>query len=272
MLLCQISDLHVKAGRRKAYGIVDTAAMLERCVERILALPQRPDAVVATGDLADHGRPDDYALLRELLAPLTMPLYLVAGNHDDRDAMRAAFPDHAYLREGGPFVQYAVDAHPLRIVALDTVIPGEGRGRLCAERLGWLDRTLAEQPERPTVIALHHPPFATGIGHMDRIALEGASGLASVVASHPQVERLVAGHLHRSITVRFAGTVAGTCPSPAHQVALDLAPDAADRFVMEPPGLQLHWWDGRALVTHTACVDAFEGPYPFREGGVLIDD
>lgn len=271
MLLCQISDLHIKPGRRPAYGIVDTAAMLERCVAAILRLPQRPDAVIATGDLVDFGTPGEYALLRELLAPLPMPLYLLPGNHDERHALREAFPEHAYLRQWEPFVQYAIDDHPVRLVALDTVIPGAGGGELCARRLEWLDRTLCARQDAPTVVALHHPPFTTGIGHMDRIGLSGADALAEVIAQHPQVERLIAGHLHRTITVGFAGTVAGTCPSPAHQVALDLAPDAADAFVMEPPGFQLHWWSGDALVTHNAVIGAFDGPYPFRAAGRLID-
>lgn len=271
MILCQISDLHIKPGRRLAYGIVDTAAMLERCVRSILDLAQPPDAVIATGDLVDLGRPEEYGLLRELLAPLPMPLYLLPGNHDERSSLRASFPEHGYLRQWQPFVQYAIEDHPVRLVALDTVVPGRGDGALCRERLDWLDRCLSEQPRRPTIVALHHPPFATGIGHMDRIGLAGADGLRDVIARHPQVERLIAGHLHRPILVRFGGTVASTCPSPAHQVALDLAHDAADDFVMEPPAYQLHLWTGGSLVTHTAYVGEFAGPFPFRENGRLID-
>ncbi len=121
--------------------------MLERCVQQVLSLPQRPDAVILTGDLVDFGRPDEYALLRELLAPLTMPLYLMMGNHDARDGLRGSFPDHPYLRQWAPFVQYAIEDHALRIVALDTVIPQQGGGALCAERLAWLDCTLAARPD-----------------------------------------------------------------------------------------------------------------------------
>jgi 3',5'-cyclic AMP phosphodiesterase CpdA len=273
MILCQISDTHIKADRKLAYGIVDTAGFLEKCVQDILALPQRPDAVIATGDLVDWGRPDEYALLRELLAPLPMPLFLMPGNHDDRAAMRASFPQHAYLRQWEPFLQYAIDDFPVRIVALDSLIPRQGGGELCAERLAWLERTLAARPSVPTIVALHHPPFTTGIGHMDKVRLDPASGdgLAAVIQRHPQVERVIAGHLHRPITARFAGTVASTCPSPAHQVALDIAPDAKDDYILEPPAYQLHWWNGRQLVTHTAYVGAFAGPYPFRVGGKLID-
>ena len=273
MILCQISDTHIKAERKKAYGVVDTASMLERCVEHVLQLPQRPDAVLFTGDLVDWGRPAEYALLRELIQPLldALPVYLLPGNHDDRDSLRQSFPDHPYLRQWEPYVQYAIEDHPLRLVALDTLIPQSGSGELCERRLRWLDEALRTQPDKPTVVALHHPPFVTGIGHMDRICLSGSNALAEVISRHPQVERVVAGHLHRPITVRFGGTVASTCPSPAHQVALDLAVDAADCYVMEPPGYQLHWWNGQALISHTAFIGDFEGPYPFRVGGKLID-
>lgn len=270
MLLAQITDMHIKPQRRLAYGVVNTAAMLEQCVAAILKLKQRPDAVIATGDLVDLGRMEEYGLLREILSPLPMPVYLMPGNHDERNALRAAYRDHAYLRQWEPFIQYAIEDHELRIVALDTVIPGAGGGELCAARLGWLDRTLA-QSARPTVVALHHPPFATGIGHMDRISLANTEGLAQVLRRHPQVERVIAGHLHRPITCRFGGTVASVCPSPAHQVALDLSTEAPDHFMMEPPAFQLHVQTDSGLVTHTAYIGEFAGPYPFREEGKLID-
>jgi 3',5'-cyclic-AMP phosphodiesterase len=271
MLLAQISDMHIKPQRRLAYGVVDTAAMLEACVAAILKLKQRPDAVIATGDLVDLGRPDEYGLLCEILAPLSsIPLYLLPGNHDERAALRASFPKHDYLRQWEPFVQYAIEDHALRIVALDTVIPGQGGGELCPARLAWLDRTLA-QSDRPTVVALHHPPFVTGIGHMDRVCLTNTGELARVLLRHPQVTRVIAGHLHRPITCHFAGTVASVCPSPAHLVALDLSTEAPDNFVMEPPGFQLHLQTDSGLVTHTAYIGDFAGPYPFREGGRLID-
>jgi 3',5'-cyclic-AMP phosphodiesterase len=271
-LLGQISDLHIKVPGKLSYKVVDCAAMLERCVQEVLRLPQRPDAMVITGDLVDFGRPEEYAHLRKLLSPLPMPYYLLPGNHDERGALRTAFPDHAYLRQWEPYVQYAIDQWPVRIVAIDTVIPGEGGGRLDEARIGWLDRTLAGEPNKPTVVVMHHPPFPTLIGHMDKIGLVGADALAAVIARHPQVERVLCGHLHRPIQYRFAGTIASTSPSPAHQVALDLAPDAASRFKMEPPGFHLHAWrQGTGIVSHTAYIGDFAGPYPFFEGKELID-
>jgi 3',5'-cyclic AMP phosphodiesterase CpdA len=231
--------------------------------------------VLITGDLVDRGSDAEYELLAQLIAPLStqghLPVYLIAGNHDERDALRRNFPAHTYLRQWAPFVQYAIDAHALRIVALDTVIPGQGGGLVCAERLDWLNRTLSQAPEQPTVIIMHHPPFVTGIGHMDRVGLDNSDALEAVVRRHPQVERVLCGHLHRSIQARFGGTVASTCPSTAHQVALDLSSPSPDNFVMEPPGYQLHYWNGKQLVTHTAVLGDFAGPYPVRTAGKLSD-
>jgi 3',5'-cyclic AMP phosphodiesterase CpdA len=110
---------------------------------------------------------------------------------------------------------------------------------------------------------MHHPPFVTGIGHMDDMGLEGAEAFETVIARHPHVERILCGHLHRSIQCRVGDTVASVCPSTAHQLALDLSPGAPGAFVMEPPGYQLHRWDGRRLVSHTCVVGEFEGPFPF---------
>lgn len=270
-LLAQVSDMHIKAGGQLSYRVVDTEAALARCVAHLLKLPQVPDAVLFTGDLTDFGRPEEYENLARLLAPLPMPYYLMAGNHDDAAAMRMIFPGHAYLRQN-PKVDYVIDAFPVRIVALDTSVPHKSPGYLATGQLQWLEETLAAAPRKPTIVALHHPPFWTGIGHMDEQPLTNPEDLEPVIRRHPQVERIICGHLHRPIVARFGGTLASTCPSPAHQVALDLADDAPSRFVMEPPGFMLHLWrQGRGLVSHTAAIGDFAGPYPFYEGGKLID-
>jgi 3',5'-cyclic-AMP phosphodiesterase len=161
------------------------------------------------------------------------------------------------------FLQYAIDDYPVRLVALDTLVPDEGGGLLCSERLGWLDHALALAPARPVLIMMHHPPFLTGIERMDRAGLQNSEALAVVVVRHPQVERILCGHLHRAIDRRFAGTVAGTAPSTAHQLRLNLTPEAPLRFMFEPPGYQLHVWrEDSGLVTHTAVFGEWSGPHP----------
>lgn len=268
MLLIQISDPHVTAEDRLAYGVVDTGAMLIRCVNQIRRSKARPDAVLLTGDLVDLGTPVEYERLRSMLEPLQMPVYLLPGNHDDRAALRAAFPDHTWMAQHETFIQYAVEDLPVRIVALDSTVPRQGGGQLCHERIDWLDRTLASQRDKPTIVALHHPPFRTGIAYMDRIGLAGAESLEQVIWRHTQVERVLAGHLHRAIEARFGGTIATTCPSSAHQVTLDLQPDGEGSFSFETPGYQLHWWNGTRLVTHTQPIGDFAGPFPFRPKAV----
>ncbi len=272
MLIAQISDLHIKAGGKLAYGIVDTASMLRECVANIMRQNPLPDVVLITGDSVDYGRKNEYDLLKELLSPLSMPLYFVVGNHDHSATLRETFsgPGFEYLAQGDAFLQYAVDLGGIRLITLDTSVPMEGRGKLCEKRLAWLDERLGED-HRPTLIALHHPPFITGIAHMDAVGLEGSEALELVIARHSHVERLLCGHIHRSIQCRFGNTFASTCPSPAHQVAFDLRADGPDCFVMEPPGYQLHWWRDGRLVSHTCAIGEHAGPYRFRQGGVLID-
>ncbi|WP_245592773.1 phosphodiesterase [Advenella mimigardefordensis] len=272
-ILAQITDLHIREPNKLAYGRLDTAPYLRTCVESLLRLRQKPDAVVLTGDLTDFGRPAEYAHLRQLLAPLDMPLYLLPGNHDDRANLRAAFPEHSYM-ESGEFIQYAVDIGPLRLIALDTMIPGQSGGQLCASRLQWLREMLAASDGRPVIIAMHHPPFRTLIGHMDKIGLQaGTEELREIVSQYSNIERIICGHLHRVIDVRFGGTIASTAPAPAHQVTLDLDVNAESSWMLEPPGFRVHAWDevNTRLVSHLAPSGQFEGPYPFHENGALID-
>jgi 3',5'-cyclic AMP phosphodiesterase CpdA len=218
--------------------------------------------VLITGDLADRGQARAYEHLREILSDLRARYFVMPGNHDKHDEFRRAFADQPYLPATGEFAQFAIDDLPVRIVATDSVVPGQTKGHLCEARLGWLDRTLAQRPSTPTIVAMHHAPIRTGLAHFDAVGMEGVEALEDVIRRHPQVERIVCGHVHRAIQVRFAGTIVSTCPSTAHQVALDLRPDGMDSFTLEPPGFQVHRWNGRTLFTYTANVGSFEGPFP----------
>jgi 3',5'-cyclic-AMP phosphodiesterase len=243
MIIAQISDMHVRVEGRLAYRHVETGVFLARAVDHLLGMAPRPDVVFATGDLVDVGGADEYRRLRRLLAPLTMPVYLIPGNHDERGTLVEAFAHHRYLPRDGGFLHYVIEDYPLRLLALDTVVPGKAGGLVCAERLAWLDARLAEAPARPTLIFMHHPPFATGIVRMDEQGLTNEGAMALVVRRHGPVEGVICGHLHRPIHVRWAGTVATTAPSPAHQVALDLRErDPGLGFTMEPPAMLLHLW------------------------------
>ena len=254
MLIAQLSDPHIwpaGGGPEKAAH----TANLRQAVRQVNAL--RPDCVLLTGDLVNAGSEDEYAALVEALAPLDAPVYPLPGNHDDRGAFRAAFPGRPELGRDG-FIQYAVEDFPLRILVADTLVPGAAGGELCGERLDWLAARLGEAPVRPTLIALHHPPFETGIAAMDAIGLEGAAALAGIVARHAQVEAVVAGHLHRHIVHRFANCVAMTAPSTAFLLALDLEPKATLGRSAEPAAFLLHRWRADSgLVTHVCPLGDF---------------
>jgi 3',5'-cyclic AMP phosphodiesterase CpdA len=263
VILAQISDLHIGLPGVKLSGVVDTADYLRKAVRQIGRLAPTPDALLITGDLVDHGHAEEYRRLRELLSPLAMPVYVIPGNHDDRDALRRAFSDHGYLPHAG-FLHYVIDTLPVIIIALDTVVPREAGGALDEARLLWLAARLHETQGRPTVIMMHHPPFDTGIGFMDSCGLlVGAAEFARLMAGNANVERILCGHVHRAIEARIGTSIAMTCPSTCHQIPLDLTDNGPEAFTLEPPGFRLHRWDGARIVTHTAAIGDFPGPYPF---------
>jgi 3',5'-cyclic-AMP phosphodiesterase len=264
MLIAQISDLHIRPPGVLAYGVSETSIYAERAINALLRLEPRPDVVILTGDTTDCGLDAEYAVLKTLLARLPMPVYAVPGNHDRRDAMRDAFAGGGYLPAEGE-LNYVVETRPVRLVGLDSLVPGESHGALTPATLDFLETTLAAAPDVPTLVFVHHPPFVCGIGHMDRIRLlEGVDRLKAILSAHPQVERLVTGHHHRGVQVRFGGTICQIAPSVAHQVVLDLRDEAPSAFVLEPGAFLLHHWvEGTGLVTHTAMVDRAPGPFPF---------
>ena len=263
MLIAQISDTHVCPEGTRLYGRIDTNAGLARAIETVNRLRPRPDLVLMTGDLAESGQPAQYAMLRKLLSRLEMPIFVLPGNHDSREGLRAAFSDHGYLSGAGEFLHYAADLGPIRLIALDTQVPGADGGALCAERLAWLESELTRSQERPTLIAMHHPPVPIGVDWLDRSNCANAEGLAAIVARHPQVERILCGHVHRAVQIRFAGTVVATAPSTAYQVALELGHDGEPHLIEEPPGFLLHRWHGGALTSHVVPVGAFGAPQPY---------
>ncbi len=257
MLLAQISDLHFLPKGTLAFGRIDTAGYLERAIDHLNALQPAADAVLITGDLTNDGDAAAWAELTGLLGRLPAPIFPVPGNHDDRELMRKAFAGRGLFPESGP-LRFAVDLGPLRLIGLDSLIPGQPGGRLGPPQLGWLDEQLVRAPERPTLVALHHPPFRTGIDHMDAMMLEDGEALAAVVGRYPQVARVLCGHVHRSIQCRFAGTLGQIGPGAAHAVELTLA-GAPARWVLEPPAVLLHEWRAdRGLVSHLDFIGAFE--------------
>ena len=250
-LLVQLSDLHLREGSEG----LEPADRLARAVSRVAALEPRPRAVLVSGDLVDEPSRSAYAQARELLETLELPLHAIPGNHDDRDMLRECFGPASPV--AGP-VCFAAACGPLRLVGLDTAIPGHAGGRLGAEQLEWLAATLAQEPDTPTLLALHHPPVATGVRSMDAIALDGgdSAALELLLGSHAQVRAITCGHVHTAMVTSFAGRALLICPSTNSAVRLDLRAREDIPFTPaeQPLGFAVHVLASGRLVSHVQLL------------------
>ena len=255
MLLAQITDLHAGQMLELDGGTIDTLEAVSRAVAHLNAFLPRPDVVMVTGDLVAKERLKHYRDLAAGLARLEMPFYVIPGNHDDRGLMREVFGDAGCLPAGGEFLHYTVEEFELRLIALDTHDPGKGSGLLCGARLDWLERRLAEAPSRPTLIAMHHPPFETGLVDFDEIGLAGREAFGEIVSRHGQIQAIACGHVHRDIATSWRGVLVAVTPGTGYQHALRL--DEIRNFVAaaEPPAARLFRWRRDAgLVSHISYV------------------
>jgi 3',5'-cyclic AMP phosphodiesterase CpdA len=265
MLIVQLTDLHVRPRGLASNRVSETNMLTEQAFRAVRAMRPAPDVVLVTGDLTECGMPAEYENVAAILArSLPGAVYVVPGNHDRRGNLRERLAHLPGVTDDPDFVQYTIEDHPVRIIMLDTLVPGESHGALADAQYAWLDARLAEQPSKPTLLAMHHPAFRTGLPHMDRIGLQDMSRFHALIARHRQVVRIIAGHHHRPITGQIAHAVATVSPSVAHQVELTFIPDDQGAFNFEPPAFQVHAWQPDAgFATHTVYTQTYPGPFPF---------
>ncbi len=252
MLIAQLTDIHI--GFDKTTPREANLVRLEQVLTHIAALPNRPDLLLLTGDLTEHGDIESYATLASAIAAFGIPAWPIPGNHDVRQTMLSAFP-HAGAADG--FIQYAIEQDDFRILMLDTLEPARHGGAFCDTRAAWLHEALGERPRTPTLIAMHHPPFAAGIPWMDTDPAEPwVARFREAIAGHTQIHLIAAGHVHRATVSRWAGLSCLICSSTAPAVGFDLTPMAADTpdnralITDELPGYALHRWNGQTLVSY----------------------
>lgn len=257
MHIAHISDFHVFADAPETSLVrADATAVARKVVADIVSFAPRIDAVMFTGDLTDGGSAADYALLAEILAPLSAPVFVVPGNHDRRVTMRAAFGALLPFTDGA-FLNYETRVGNLRVLALDTLIEGSVEGRLDATQLAWLADRLEENHAGLTYILMHHPAFPSGIVPLDHMALgEGRDEMGALIAAYRRPLRILAGHIHRPYQAMWNGVFCAVGGSPAFQHQLDLRPDAAEPgAVTEPFAYFIHQIDGPDTVSiHTRYV------------------
>ena len=263
MLIAQLSDLHVRPVGQLYRGMADSNRMLEAAIAHLETLDRRPDLVLLSGDLVDEGHPEEYANLRRLLQGLKLPFVAIPGNHDHRENFRAAFTDQRYLPAEGP-LHFVVDDYTVRIVGLDTCVPGQHHGHIEPAGLDWLRFVLDGDRWKPTLVMMHHPPFTTGIPYMDDHRYIESGALEAILESFNNIEVVVCGHVHRNMQQRWAGTIACSCPSTTTEIGLQLLPGARPQSWLGPPACLLHLWDeAQGMITHTSHIGDFPGPFPF---------
>ncbi len=237
-LLTQISDTHlmgVEPGNDRAPKRIE---WLRRCVQDINGLDPRPDAVIHTGDMTQHGSHAEYILAREILADLKMPLYVTPGNRDSRTELREAFSQDGYFQPDSMFLHYAIDVGAIRLVAIDTVCEGSRLGELCDDRLAAIDETLSGAPDIPTVLFMHHPPFdvLTSNQPFQFGSRDVVDKFAGILRRHTQITQIFCGHAHRSFVSDVANTRASTVPSTAVDLRLGDYPET----MSNTPVYQIH--------------------------------
>ncbi|WP_407310749.1 phosphodiesterase [Pseudomonas sp. nanlin1] len=264
MLIAHLSDLHIRPQGMLYQGLVDSNSQCQQAIEHLNGLWPRPDVVIVSGDLVDEGLPAEYEMARTLLDRIEQPLLLIPGNHDDLTLFKASFAQRMPMAGTGPAHFVAGSLGPVRIIGLDISVPGEHHGDMTPAAQAWLDATLAQEPERPTLVMLHQPPFLSGIPYIDTYACRNGQRLAEVLARYPAVERVVCGHIHRHMLLRFGGTLLCTAPSTTTAIALRLDAQAEAASYVEPPALLLHHWKAdTGLITHWVPIGTFAGPMAF---------
>lgn len=264
--LLQLSDLHVMERDALASGVLDTRALLRDGIDWLLARLEAIgpiDAVLVTGDISHNGSDESYICAREELSRLDLPLLVIPGNHDRRDALRQAFAEQPEMPDAGPIDWYC-DVAGTRVIGLDTLVEGQGGGRLAASSLVLLSRALGDAVGRPVIVALHHPPIHTGIRFMDAIGLENPDELASILSSCDKGLdlQLVAGHVHGVHVGRLGDYPVLTAPSMCSTFALDRREEAPVGFFTAPRGCAVIDTGPDRLWT-AITFDPAEGPLPF---------
>ena len=203
--LLHLSDTHLLGGDRRLYDSVDAADHLAQLFAELEASDGRPEAIIFTGDLADRGEPEAYDRLRLMVEPLAARLgaqvIWVMGNHDDRGAFHARLLDEPASTRP---VDRVYDVNGLRIITIDSTVPGHHWGRLSSGQLDWLAEELATPAPHGTILAMHHPPLPSVLDLATVVELRDQAGLAEVVQGS-DIRSIIAGHLHYSSTATFAG-------------------------------------------------------------------
>lgn len=244
-----MTDLHLTEAGEQIIGL-DPAKRFALCLSHAARAHPDADGLILTGDLAHRGTHVAYATLKKHLENAPWPVHMTLGNHDNRDVFKSVFPDAPCDPNG--FVQTCLDLDDVRLILLDTLDEQAAirhSGRLCTQRLDWLQSVLSDANDKPCLLLLHHPPFATGFSGMDAIGLTNAADLRDILKDSPVVH-VLAGHIHRTITATFDTIPMTTFKSPCHQMPMVLGAHGSGHSVDEPGAYGIILTQGADVVVH----------------------
>lgn len=228
--IAQLTDIHLFVDEKQELLGLRTIQSFQAVIERLQHLQPQLDLLLLTGDLSQDGTPESYENIQNLLSPLAKPTYWLAGNHDCISAMqqvlnRAPFSPHkAFTHKGWNFL------------LINSGVPGYVHGYLSQEKLNWLDFALEIMGDRPTLVALHHPPFRLNSDWLDTSTLQNSKELFAVLDRHPQVKLVLFGHIHQEFHCQRNGVHYLGSPS----TSIQFQPQSAN-FSLDPqkPGFRL---------------------------------
>lgn len=248
MIIAQISDTHIALDVLDAEQRIRDFALT---VADINALDPLPDVIVHTGDIVHNGRQDEYAQAMTMLAKARAPVYVLAGNRDNRANLREAFSARGYLATESDFIHYAIDDYPVRLIALDTVSSGSNKGDFCGARIRNLIDLIDAETTKPIAVFTHHPPFEVAVGpeplHFEN--RDSMSRLRQALQHSGRVVAVFSGHVHRAAAGDVANIPATVMPSIATTLRKGQYPDHMKTL----PLYQVHRFDpvwGFASETH----------------------
>ena len=265
MLIAQISDLHIQAANKKAYGIVPTSQNLANCVAHLNQLYPQPDVVLVTGDITGNALKSEVLHAASILADLNMPYFVIPGNHDKPSDVYYVFgKEHCPSFENG-FINYVIDDFPIRLIGLDSTSKDLPGGEFCQSRAAWLKAQLDKDTQKPTILFIHHPPADVGVLETNLDGFINAELLGEVVEKYENIERILCGHVHLNCHLAWHGTIISTAPSMGLKLVLDLSLEMESQFENDAPAYLLHYWTAnKHLITHSISLHKTSKAYVFK--------
>ena len=252
-MIVHISDSHIDPGSDK---LEDRLRDLRRVVDDINKLDPVPNIVIHTGDVAHNGTQEKYDLALTILGDVRAPLHVCVGNRDDRNLIAKNFRTGRDIAPGSGFLQYSIDDYPVRLIALDTLCATTNMGDYCRERADALSIALADEPQKPTVLFMHHPPFEI-VDSKYPFQFDDwntVNHLVSVLKKNDQVRHLFCGHTHRNSNGEILGVPASTVPSIAVNLRFGDIPEGAELR----PVYHIHKFEGIRFKSETVVCRILE--------------